>query len=102
MIKEYHPALGEPRRSATQVKLVTAAPVIRAGAGRKVIRAGAGGRKGKEKGGGGKREGGVAEARAPRRPHNDWTVRAPDVHPAKREESTSGSDVLPEAGPRML
>ena len=31
---------------------------------------------------------------APKRPHNDWTLRAPDVHPAKREESTSGSDVL--------
>ena len=26
------------------------------------------------------------------------TLRIPDVHPAKREESTSGSDVLPEAG----
>ena len=35
---------------------------------------------------------------APKRPDNDLTVRAPDVHPAKREESTSGSDVLPEAG----
>jgi len=34
MINKYYPALGEPRRSATQVKLVTAAPVIRAGAGR--------------------------------------------------------------------
>ena len=34
VIKTYYPALGEPRRSATQVKLVTAAPVIRAGAGR--------------------------------------------------------------------
>ena len=34
VIKKYYPALGEPRRSATQVKLVTAAPVIRAGAGR--------------------------------------------------------------------
>ena len=96
MIKKYYPALGEPRRSATQVKLVTAAPVIRAGAGREE------GEGEKEKEGGGKREGGVAEARAPRRPHNDWTVRAPDVHPAKREESTSGSGVLPEAGPRML
>ena len=30
--------------------------------------------------------------------HNDSTLRAPDVHPAKREESTSGSDVLPKAG----
>ena len=35
---------------------------------------------------------------APGSPYNDWTVRGPDVHPAKREESTSGSDVLPEAG----
>ena len=35
---------------------------------------------------------------APKRPRDDVTVRAPDVHPAKREESTSGSDVLPEAG----
>ena len=34
VIKKYYPALGEPRRSATQVKLVTAAPVIRAGVGR--------------------------------------------------------------------
>ena len=32
----------------------------------------------------------MAEARAPRRHHNDWSVRAPDVHPAKREKSTSG------------
>ena len=39
---------------------------------------------------------------APKRPRDDVTVRAPDVHPAKREESTSGSDVLPEAGPRRL
>ena len=31
---------------------------------------------------------------APKRPRDDVTVRAPDVHPAKREESTSGSDVL--------
>ena len=30
---------------------------------------------------------------------NDLTARAPDVHPAKREESTSGSDVFPEGGP---
>ena len=31
---------------------------------------------------------------APKRPRDDVTARAPDVHPAKREESTSGSDVL--------
>ena len=30
---------------------------------------------------------------APRRPRNEWTARAPDVHPAKREESTSGWNV---------
>ena len=43
VIKKYYPALGEPRRSATQVKLlVTAASVIRAGAGREE---GDGGRK---------------------------------------------------------
>ena len=35
-----------------------------------------------------------APPEAPGSPHNDWTVRGPDVHPAKREESTSGSDVL--------
>ena len=66
--------------------------MIRAGAGREE---GEGRRKRRD---GGRREGGVAEARPPRSPHNDCTVRAPDVHPAKREESTSGSDVLPEAG----
>ena len=32
------------------------------------------------------------------KPPNAQFVRAPDVHPAKREGSTSGSDVLPEAG----
>ena len=31
---------------------------------------------------------------APKRPRDDVTERAPDVHPAKREESTSGGDVL--------
>ena len=62
--------------------------MIRAGAG---MEEGEGRRKRRD---GGRREGGVAEARPPRNPHNDWTVRAPDVHPAKREESTSGSDVL--------
>eukprot|EP00959_Pyramimonas_sp_CCMP1952_P202136 4226634-Pyramimonas_sp.AAC.1 len=36
--------------------------------------------------------GGLQEA--PKRPRDDVTVRVPDMHPAKREESTSGSDVL--------
>ena len=31
-----------------------------------------------------------APPEAPGSPYNDWTVRGPDVHPAKREESTSG------------
>ena len=34
----------------------------------------------------------------PKKPRNAHARRLPDVHPAKREESTSGRDVLPEAG----
>ena len=82
--------------------MVTATPMIRTGAEGKMGRE-------YEKEGGGRgpkevpkrpEEAAKRLQEAPERPRDDVTVRAPDVHPAKREESTSGSDVLPEAGPQ--